>query len=219
MKNIALLILFLVVSKPGNSQDSDIGNWWIYFGNKQINEKWNLHHEVQYRNFNFIGDTEQLLLRAGLGYNLSENNNNLLLGYGFIYNEPYIANTDKKINFNEHRIYQQFITRQNFKNLSIQHRYRFEQRFIEEDFRMRLRYFLGLNYTLSQKESLDNTLYLSMYNELFVNTKKDYFDRNRLYGGVGYRFNSKIRTEIGLMNQLTSKGSRNQFNIITFFNF
>jgi len=219
MKNIALLIVFLVISQLGYSQDSDIGNWWIYFGNKQINEKWNIHHEVQYRNFNFAGDTEQLLLRAGLGYNLSENNNNVLLGYGFIYNEPYLQSTDIKTNFNEHRIYQQFITRQNFNKLSVQHRYRFEQRFIEEDFRLRLRYFLGLNYTLSQKENLDNTLYLSMYNEIFINTEGDYFDRNRLYGGIGYRFSKNVRSEIGFMNQTFSNSSRKQFNIITAINF
>lgn len=95
----------------------------------KFNQKWNLDHEVQYRNFIFIGDTEQLLLRAGLGYNLSEKNNNLLLGYGFIYNESYIGISDEKTNFNEHRIYQQFISRQKFNKLSLQHRYRFEQRF------------------------------------------------------------------------------------------
>lgn len=219
MKNIVLLIIFSAVLKPGYSQENDVGNWLIYFGNKQINEKWNLHHEVQYRNFNFIGDTEQLLLRAGLGYNLSENNNNLLLGYGFIYSEPYIGNTDDKRNFNEHRIYQQFITRQNFSNLSLQHRYRIEQRFIEEEFKLRLRYFLGLNYYLSQKDTMDNTFYLSMYNEVFINTKGNYFDRNRLYGGLGYRFSKTIRSEIGLMNQTLSNSSRNQLNIITFINF
>ncbi len=36
----------------------------------------------------------------GVGYNLSENNNNLLVGYGFIYNEPYVSGTEDKINFN-----------------------------------------------------------------------------------------------------------------------
>lgn len=220
MKKSIWIIALLFVSNITLAQSSDVGNWWIYFGNKQLNEKWNIHHEVQYRNFNVIGDIEQLLLRAGLGYNLSENNNNILLGYGFIYSEPYINGTDEKINFSEHRIYQQFITRQKFNKLSIQHRYRFEQRFIEEDFKLRLRYFLGLNYALSNKESLDKTLYLSMYNEIFVNTETNYFDRNRLYGGLGYRFSSKVRSEIGFMNQLSNSGSsRNQFNIITFFNF
>ncbi|GGD81252.1 DUF2490 domain-containing protein [Planktosalinus lacus] len=219
MKNIVYFILLIMISIPAQSQNSDIGNWWIYFGNKQINEKWNLHHEVQYRNFNFIGDTEQLLLRAGLGYNLSEKNNNLLLGYGFIYSEPYIGNSDDKTNFNEHRIYQQFITRQNFNKLSLQHRYRFEQRFIEEDFKLRLRYFLGLNYSLSQKETMDNTFYLSMYNEVFLNTEGNYFDRNRLYGSLGYRFSKSIKSEIGFMNQTLQNSSRNQLNIITFINF
>lgn len=219
MKNAALILLLVLVSKIGYSQTTNTGNWFIYFGNKQINEKWNLHHEVQYRNFNFIGDLDQLLLRVGLGYNLSENNNNLLLGYGFIYNEPYIENSDNKTNFSEHRIYQQFITRQNFKRLSIQHRYRFEQRFIEDDFKMRLRYFLGINYALSQKETLEKTFYLSAYNELFLNTEGNYFDRNRLYGGLGYRFSKNIRSEIGFLNQTLPNNSRNQLNAITFINF
>jgi hypothetical protein len=41
-KNV--IVFFLLISAISTSQDSDIGNWWIYFGNKQINEKWNLHH-------------------------------------------------------------------------------------------------------------------------------------------------------------------------------
>ncbi len=56
-------------------------------------------NEVQYRNFNFIGDTEQVLIRTGLGYNLTENNNNILLGAAFIYSEPYLANSDTKTSF------------------------------------------------------------------------------------------------------------------------
>lgn len=219
MKNATLFLMLVLASNIGLSQSNDTGNWWIYFGNKQINEKWNLHHEVQYRNFNFIGNTEQLLLRVGLGYNLSENNNNLLLGYGLIYNEPYLENSDAKTNFNEHRIYQQFITRQNFNKLSLQHRYRFEQRFIEDDFRLRLRYFLGLNYTLIQKETLEKTFYLSAYNEIFVNTEGNYFDRNRLYGGLGFTFTKNIRSEIGFLNQALQNSSRNQLNLITFINF
>jgi hypothetical protein len=65
----------------------------------------------------------------------------------------------------------------------------------------------------------DKTLYLSAYNELFINPEQNYFDRNRLYGGLGFRFSKNIRTEIGLMNQSTNKVSRNQLNIITFVNF
>ena len=74
-----LLVLFLTAN--GNAQSTDIGNWFLYFGNQKINNRWNWHNEVQYRNYNFAGDLEQLLLRTGIGYNLTENNNNVLLGF------------------------------------------------------------------------------------------------------------------------------------------
>ena len=75
------LLLFTIAL---HAQKSNTGNWFIYFGNQKINNKWNWHNEVQYRNFNFMGDLSQLLVRTGIGYNLTENNNNILLGYGFI---------------------------------------------------------------------------------------------------------------------------------------
>jgi hypothetical protein len=217
MKRLLIIILFIPISL--HAQKSDFGNWFIYFGNKKINDKFNWHHEVQYRNFNFIGDLQQLLLRTGVGYNLSENNNNILLGYSYIHSETYIENTNDKTSNDEHRIYQQFITRQSFQRFSLQHRYRFEQRFFENDFKLRLRYFLGANIPLNNKELKDDTFYLSAYNEIFINTEQNYFDRNRLSVGLGYRFSKLIRTEIGVMNQTTTAASRNQLNIITFLNF
>lgn len=213
---IALLIAF---PNLGLSQDSDVGNWIIYFGNKQFNEKWNWHHEVQYRNYNFVGDLEQLLLRTGFGYNLSENNNNVLLGYGYILSENYEKGTNEKTSFSEHRIYQQFITRQKFGRFSWQHRYRFEQRFFTDDFKMRFRYFLGLNVAISKPTLSANTFYFSGYNEIFLNAEPSVFDRNRLYGGLGYKVSKLIKTELGYMSQIYEKSSRGQLNIIVFLNF
>lgn len=214
-----MLIALLMVPFTGFGQNSDFGNWLIYFGDKKLNDKFNWHHEVQYRSFNFLGDTEQLLLRTGIGYNLSENNNNVLLGIAYIYSEPYISNTDQKTSSSEYRVYQQLITRQSFGRFILQHRYRFEQRFFEDDFKLRLRYLLGFNVALNNKKMGDKTAYLSAYNEIFVNTEQNYFDRNRLYGGIGYRFSSKLRTEVGVMNQTTNNESRNQLNIMVFYNF
>lgn len=200
-------------------QESNFGNWLIYFGNKQINTKWNWHHEVQYRNYDAIGDLEQLLLRTGLGYNLSENNNNILLGYGYILSENYSDGTDEKFQVNEHRIYQQFITKHDLNRIPLQHRFRLEQRFVEDEFKLRFRYFLGLNLPISNKEMIDKTVYLSAYNEIFLNTKNEVFDRNRLYGGIGYKLNDSIRFELGYMNQFLDSNSRDQLNMITFVNF
>ena len=202
------------------AQDSNLGNWMIYFGNKKIDSKWNWHHEIQYRNYDAIGDLEQLLIRTGMGYNLSENNNNVLLGYGYILSENYIDDSDEKEQVHEHRIYQQFITRQRFGRVNLQHRYRFEQRFVESDFRLRFRYFLAFNVPLNHKEMIDKTWYGSCYNEIFLNTKKgNVFDRNRLYGGIGYKLNKTFRFELGYMNQFLSNGNRDQINMIVFASF
>ena len=200
------------------SQGSDFGNWMIYFGNNKLNEKFNIHNEVQYRNYNAVGDLEQLLLRTGLGYNLTPNNNNLLLGYGFIRSENY-KNLDTKLVLNEHRIYQQFITKQSFGRVIFSHRYRLEERFVADNFKMRFRYFLATNVALNHKLLVPNTIYLSAYNEIFINAKNQLFDRNRIYGGLGYKVSNNLKLEIGYMNQRFFVGNRDQINLIANFKF
>ena len=118
---------------------------------------------------------------------------------------------------NEHRIYQQFISKQAIGKIKIQHRYRFEQRFIEDDFKLRYRYFLSLNIPLLKT---NKKYYISAYNEIFINaSQENTFDRNRIYGGLGYQLNSNIKLELGYMNQIFNTSSRDQVNVICFFNF
>ena len=192
MKIINVIVISICFLNVSYSQKTETGNWFIYFGNQKINQNWNLHSEIQYRNYNFIGDTNQLLLRTGIGYNLTEDNNNVLLGYGFINTQKYIPNSDEKIDSNEHRIYQQFITKQKLGKGLIQHRYRIEERFLKNDFQLRFRYFLGLNIPVNKKVMEKNTIYFSAYNELFINAESPLFDRNRLYGALGFLFSIRI---------------------------
>jgi hypothetical protein len=199
------------------SQNSKLGNWLIYIGNKKINPTWNLHHEVQYRNYNAISDLEQLLIRTGIGYNFNDNNSNFLLGYGYILSKNYVPQAEFKTSINEHRVFQQFNSKQSIGKVLVNHRYRFEQRFIENNFKLRFRYFLGINLILKQIEK--NSLYLSVYNEVFLNSESPIFDRNRLYGGLGLKVNQKLKFELGYMNQLFESNNRDQINIISFLNF
>jgi hypothetical protein len=218
MNQAKISIAFILLSSFAFAQKSDVGNWFIYLGNQKVNKNWNFHSEIQYRNYNFIGDTNQLLLRTGIGYNLTENNNNVLMGYGFINTHNYVFNSDEKIETNEHRIFQQFITRQNFGILFLQHRYRIEERFLPDDFQMRFRYFLAINVPINKKTMDKNALYFSVYNELFIRAEKPTFDRNRLYGALGYVINKNIKIEAGLMAQTLENSNRNQFQIVLFNN-
>ena len=213
-----IILILSLLNTVVKAQKADYGNWLIYFGNKAITKNWNWHHEVQYRNYNAIGDLEQLLLRTGIGYNLSENNNNVLLGYAFINSNKYVANTYEKTSTNEHRIYQQFITKQSFKGINILHRYRLEERLINNDVSVRFRYFLSLNIPLNKTVMQKNTLYASVYNEVFLNTKKPTFDRNRFYTALGYMVTNNLRFELGTMTQMLESGNRSQFQIVCFNN-
>jgi hypothetical protein len=213
MKKFLYILVFSLICLGVQSQEKGPGNWLIYIGSKQLNSKWNLHHEVQYRNYNAIGDLEQLLLRTGLGYNISEKSN-LLLGYGYINSENYARNDQEKFTVEEHRIFQQFITKQNIGKVGLQHRYRFEQRFVESDFKTRFRYFLSMNIPLKNPK-----YYLSAYNEIFLNGSSNIFDRNRVYGGFGYKLSKGIKFELGYMSQVFENSNRDQLNIITFINF
>ena len=216
MKNQLLIILFLINIFSVKSQESSIGNWLIYFGNKDLNSSFNWHHEIQHRNYNILGELEQLLVRTGLGYNVNENNN-ILLGYGFIDSRNKAIESNEILKVNEHRIYQQFISKQVIGKIKIQHRYRFEQRFIEDDFKLRYRYFLSLNIPLLKT---NKKYYISAYNEIFIDaSQENSFDRNRIYGGLGYKLNSNIKLELGYMNQIFNNSTRDQFNVICFFNF
>ncbi len=216
MKKQLLIILFLINIISVKSQENEVGNWFIYIGNKDLNASLNWHHEIQHRNYNLFGQLEQLLLRTGLGYDINENNN-ILLGYGFIDSRNIVEETDEILKVNEHRIYQQFTSKQTIGKLKIQHRYRFEQRFIEDAFKLRYRYFLSLKTPILKT---NQKYYISAYNELFINADGDNtFDRNRIYGGLGYALNSNVKFELGYMNQIFESSSRDQINLICFFNF
>jgi len=213
-KKISLVALTVLLALPSfiKAQNNDIGNWLIYLGNIQVTPKWNIHNEIQYRNYNAIGDLEQLLIRTGIGYTFNEEKNNALIGYGYILSENYMGETDHKNSVNEHRIFQQYISKQTIGSVKINHRYRFEQRFIEDDFKTRFRYFLGFNIPLSKK----GKYYFSAYNEIFLNTKSAVFDRNRVYGGIGYQLNNTLKLEAGYMNQFFEASNRDQFNLIAY---
>ena len=90
LKRVILLLGFIgLVHHEINGQSSSVGNWLVYFGNQKINDKWNIQSDFQYRDYQFFGQRNQLLARAGLGYNLKPQNHNLLLGYAYIATDSY----------------------------------------------------------------------------------------------------------------------------------
>lgn len=199
------------------SQDSDLGNWFGYFGNFNVHKNWGIWLEGQHRNYDFVGDLEQAFVRTALLYNLPKANSQFSAGYGFFHTASFDALGEKRFT-DEHRLHQQVITRQRFGRLYLMHRYRLEERFLKSGYRNRFRYMLWAQVCLNKPQLAKGTFYFSTYNELFVNGKSNVFDRNRLYGGIGYSFGPSVRLETGLMYQIFENKKRPQWQILCFHN-
>ena len=67
----------------------------------------------------------------------------------------------------------------------------------------------------------DKTVYIALYNELFINGQRstgngnavEIFDRNRLYVAVGYMIKKGLKVQLGVMNQTTNSWSKNQMQL------
>ena len=195
--------------------------WIMYFGNHKLSEHWGIHSEYQWRRADLFNDWQQSLLRLGVDY-YSKQNAQYTLGYGWIRSYEY---GDQPIahNLNEHRIWEQFVIKNKVGLVDISHRYRLEQRFIEnwvkdahgvyaQDgfvFRQRVRYRFMATVPLSRKEMKDNTFFLAVYDEPFLGfgkgIGKNILDQNRLYGAIGWRFNKDFNVQLGYLNQYVVK--------------
>lgn len=179
---------------------TDTGNWLMYFGTNKVSEKFSIHTEAQYRNHTISPtNIEQLLLRTGLNYHFKPNAS-ATFGYAHIGNYEYDSER-KSPEVEEHRIWQQFLTTNTIGRVKLEHRYRLEERFVEDDFKMRFRYRLMVFVPLNRPIIEAGTLYLGMYDELFINDKRNFFDRNRLYGGLGYQYANNMHFQVGLLRQ------------------
>ena len=222
MKKIILLLAFISFSNVGFAQqDNDLGAWYIYFGNFRFTESpWAIHGEVQYRNHNTIGDLEQLLLRTGLQYNHKSGNASFLAGYGSITSQ---AEGDATNSIHENRVYQEVILKQTIGKVGFMHRFRYEQRWIEiQDFRTRFRYAIFVNVPINSLALGEKgSWYVQGYDELFINGEKlddkvEYFDRNRLYLGLGYRVRKNLAFQVGIMQQATDSKSKTYLQFTAF---
>ena len=225
MKKLIFLIFFSVLLTPAQTQaqvnDEKTGAWYMYFWNTTLNQsKFGLQGDVQYRNWNLIGDLEQLLLRGGITYSPENANIKFTAGYAHITTGTY---GDSKNTFTESRIYQEALLPQKLSDrFHLIHRFRYEQRWVEsQDFRTRFRYNLFLNIPINQQNLNRNALYLAFYNELFINGERkigdgrnvQIFDRNRFYSGVGYGITDALRVQVGFMEQTTDTNSKGQLQL------
>lgn len=193
-------------------------SWLIYFGQTNFLEnKLSIHHEFQYRDHKIAGDVNQVLIRVGLRYRFTDYFS-AMGGYGFIHTESEGVPDNP---FMENRIFQQAMFYHKFFSQGrIRHRFRLEQRFIEDrDYSNRARYCLFADIPFTEKGMGKDGWYAALYDEVFLNLADNEtmrpFDRNRAYVGVGYKLKESLGVQVGYMRQHIGKNSGTNHGLIS----
>lgn len=241
-KHIAIFcILTLVIKGSLYAQTvTNFSGWASVFSTTKLSSKFSLHLEAQVRSNNDWKEVQTVLLRTGLNYNI-KTNQVVTVGYALIENHRSVDDVSGW--GSEQRIWEQFILNTPFSLgnhfVSLQNRFRLEQRFISTSivtgdelqtdgyvFSQRFRYFARAIYPFSPtpKQAFVHGTFFSLQDEIFVNlgdasgVNGKFFDQNRAYFSLGYRFSTKYDLEIGYMNQFViRKGSLKTINNIIQF--
>lgn len=216
---IALILSYnsSVWAQSGPDEDQ-LGAWYMYFASTEFGDSgFGVQGDYQFRFWEPFGDLEQILLRTGLTYSPKNAGIKFTFGYGHITSG---APGESTATSSESRIYQEALFSQKIgSRFLLTHRLRYEQRWVEsQDFRTRYRYNLFLNVPLNATELAQKTIYIALYNEIFINGQLDigdgrsvqYFDRNRTYLGVGYGLRDNLRCQLGWMQQTTVNWAKGQ---------
>ena len=199
---------------------SNFNGWFTYNGDHKFSKKWGIHLEAQFRRNQIVVKPQQLLLRTGINYHLS-NFAFVTAGYCFVNTYPYGEFASKCI-FGENRIWEQLQLKNQFGKFENITRYRLEQRFVNSPvlinssyvagdaiYSNRFRFLSRISLPLKGTEIVDKSFYISAYDEVFIafgkNVGYNLLDQNRAYISIGYKMPKLGRIEIGYLNQLIFK--------------
>ncbi|MFS4491453.1 DUF2490 domain-containing protein [Maribacter sp. 2308TA10-17] len=226
MKKTLLLLplLFTISTFAQEIGDDKWGSWHMYFGTNKVSEKLSIHTEAQLRYYENGKNFNQLLLRTGLNYHINPNAI-ATFGYGYISTDPTFEDfrafgdillDDSKIS--EHRIFEQFILKNTVGQFKFEHRYRLEQRFIndkdfgDKDTQHRARYRLQVTLPLT------DIFFLNLYDEIFLNLQDNVYGQNRLYGALGVNVTENLSVQAGYLKNHFPTANFDRLQIGVFYN-
>jgi hypothetical protein len=224
MKRLSFTLLFLsFIGFHAYSQTSHQNSGWLFLLNStKFNDKWGMHLDVQLRSHDDWDGAKNFLFRPGVTYYINDHSNATL---GYLLASTFQKTEGGNKHTAEYRIWEQYIITHKVKTLNLQHRFRLEQRFIDagtdDVFAQRLRYFIRGVLPLSAPEgAFGKGAFVALQNELFFNVQnksklnQHFFDQNRAYAALGYRFSKKVDLEAGYLNQMIKGANNNTMNNI-----
>lgn len=201
-----LLYLLTVFGKLSQAQSLETGTFNSNSLQYALNKKWSLFAESELRSLSFFHRFYYYEIKLGATYQYTPSLS-FSLGNG-IYN-TYHGGVDYdglKTSL-EYRVWQQALFKHNIDVAAFEHRLRIEE-VVQDDFRMNFRYRLSGKLGLNNKEIKKNTLFVSVFDEVFFRTQQPLFSRNRFQAGLGYVFSPSVTGQLGYMRQHDYAASR-----------
>ena len=200
MKNILKVVLLLLLPYVSFSQQKNLGTWNMVNTKINLGKKWSVFGELQLRTQLFYDNPYYYEVKGGASYAINKNFS-FLLGVGKYLTYADDGDFKGPLVSNETRNWQQLTISHYLERIKFEHRYRVEQRWISTGYRNRFRYRLNMDIPLHNKKLEPKTFYLSAFNEIFLTNREPFFQRNRVFGGVGYKVNKNIVILSGVLHQ------------------
>ncbi len=202
----ALVFSIALISFPlaAKSVENDFGLWTAININAPITDKVQSRFQISPRWLDDVTDFNQFILHGLLGYKF---NKYVSFYQGYAWSTLYIPNFRR-----EQRPYQELLFFHNIDKLSFEHRFRLDERFMQDvdGVSMRARYRIKGSYPLGMSKKWS----LIMFDELFVilNSKDDGpqagIDQNRTYIGINRKLNENMNIDLGYqLQQIHRPGS------------
>jgi len=201
MKRLLLVILvsFSFFTKGMSQEGEKLGSWYVYNGFFNFSPKFELFAETQIRAWEPISNIQNFFIRPFFNYNL---NKSLQIGISQEYHVSwsYAEMSENKIKTEEYRTTLQGMLYQKIDRVSIQHRFRYEFRFLDESGKQRTRYRLQLGIPITDTIITKGVWFATLGNEFMINTKpKLDMSQNRAYVMLGYQFSKSTNFQFGYM--------------------
>lgn len=217
-KPLFLLIagIYALQLSAQSSQTNALGTWNVLHVRYLINDKWNVFFEPQLRSLRFYDDFHYHEVKGGANYRIDKN---FSIGFGIgkydTYQEGGSFVTPKQND--ELRTWLHLTMQQQLQRFRFEHRYRAEQRFANGNYRNRFRYRVQVSAPLNRAQTGVGALSAIAWNEIFFTNKEPYFERNRVFAGMGYEFSRQLSLQMGWLYQfdyrLTDEIGRNFLQI------
>jgi len=222
----------LTFAQPaGRAIVNQSAQWFATTANLKVAKRLTILLDGQYR---FIeGEPQQYQSRVGLDVKINDHLSIIPIAYVYTWNYLYGKQPASYAN-NEHRFWQQAFYKHTVGRLKLDHRVRYERRFIQQHSKMssgeviydgyqqrqnRARYRFMARYPLNKPSIDPKALFASVYDEVFISWGGPVTfhkpDQNRIFAGLGYQFTKEFNLQGGFIYQelIKSNGAKQENNV------